>query len=254
VAYCEAAGDRIALLAPPPSLGPEQALRWRSRFDSPFAAAFYPWLDFGDPLTLTPANGTALRSVPPTGIAAGLIARAEARSGVGVAPANLVAGAVLGLSRQVSPEAFAALHAVSFDVFRRAPDGSVLLLGARTLSSDRDQRYLHARRLLTHVKRLVERRLGWAAFEPNRPELWSLVAHDLDANVLLPLYERGVFAGDTRELSYFIRCDATLNPRDQIDQGRLWCEVGIAPNVPAEYLVFRLAASPGLGAAPGEEG
>jgi hypothetical protein len=248
VAYCEAAGDRVALLAPPPSADPKWVEFWRRGFESAFAAAYYPWLIFGDPVLRPPA-----RRIPPTGVAAGIIARAEARSGVGRSPANLAALSVSGTARPVSVTEWGDLHEASLNLFR--PEiGEVRLLGGRTLSLHRDLRYLHVRRLLTHLERVIERRMGWAAFEPNAPELWSSLRYDLDAHVLQPLFLRGAFAGDTPEKSYFIRCDETLNTRAQRDQGRIWCEIGIAPSVPAEYIVFRLSASRDAGSLVREEG
>ncbi len=247
VASCEAAGDRVALLAPPPSADPKWVAFWRRGFESAFAAAYYPWLVFGDPVLRPPA-----RQIPPTGVAAGIIARAEARSGVGRSPANLAALSVAGTARPVSVTEWGELHEASLNLFR--PEiGEVRLLGGRTLSLHRELRYLHVRRLLTHLERMIERRMGWATFEPSAPELWSTLRYDLDAHVLRPLFLRGAFAGEIPEKSYFIRCDETLNPRAQREQGRLWCEIGIAPSVPAEYIVFRLSASRGAGSLVREE-
>ena len=116
-------------------------------------------------------------------------------------------------------------------------------MGARTASSDPEFRYLHVRRLLTHIKRVLDRTMQWVVFEQNNPTLWSRVVHDIETRVLRPLFERQAFAGDTPQTSYFVQCDQALNPRSQTDQGILRCEVGVAPNTPAEYIVFRLAAS-----------
>lgn len=237
VAYCESAGDRVALLSPPPSADPRSAAVWRKNFNSAFAAAYYPWLLFGDPVVLPP-----VRRVPPTGVAAGIIARAEARFGVGRSPANLTALSVLGTARPVSTEEWGFLHESSLNLFRPGLS-DVRLLGGATLSLEGDWHYLHVRRLLTHLERVIQRRMGWVAFEPNTPSLWSRVRHDVGANVLRPLFQRGAFAGDTPETSYFIRCDEKLNTREQLDLGRMWCEVGVAPSVPAEFIVFRLSAS-----------
>jgi hypothetical protein len=237
VAYCEASGDRVALLAPPPSADPRRVAVWRRGFESAFAAAYYPWLLFGDSV-VTPA----VRLVPPTGVAAGIIARAEARFGVGRSPANLTALSVIGPAQPVTTEEWGALHEESLNLFRPGIS-EVRLLGGRTLSTQGEWRYLHVRRLITHLERVVERRMGWVVFEPNTPALWSRIRHDLDAHVLRPLFQRGAFAGDTAEQSYFIRCDEKINTRAQLEQGRVWCEIGVAPSVPAEYIVFRLSAS-----------
>jgi phage tail sheath protein FI len=241
IQLCEDLGDRVALLTPPPSATPAQAVVWRRRIDSAFAAAYYPWLDFGDVVTDPP-----IRRVPPQGVVAGLIARSEQRAGVGRAPANLQTMAVVGPSPAVSDDEWAMLHEANLDVFVRTPSG-VRLMGARTLSSDPDFRYLHPRRLLSHIERLLRRRMTWAVFEPHTEALWRLITTDIETHVLRPLFERGAFAGDSPETSYFVRCDASVNPGYERDLGRVHCDIGIAPNVPAEYIVFRLAAGRELG-------
>lgn len=238
VAWCEAHGDRIVLLAPPPSLDPRRAVQWRRRIDSAFAAAYYPWLQFGDPIARPP-----VALAPPTGVAAGLIARAERAFGVGRAPANLDAAMVVGPDRKVDGDDWALLHGAAINVFRPLPGRGVRLLGARTLASDRELRYLHVRRLITHVVRRLQRRMVWAVFEPHTASLRERVRRDVETHVLRPLFQRGAFAGDSATTSYFVRCDEALNPRASQDQGRLITEIGVAPNIPAEFLVLRLETS-----------
>lgn len=247
VAYCELAGDRVALLSPAPSVDPAHAEAWRHNHDSAFAAGYYPWLKFGDPVTRPP-----IRTVTPVGVAAGIIARAEKRFGVGRSPANLKGESVIGTARVVTKDDWARLHQSDFDVFRPLP-GDVRLLGGRTLSNDRPFRYLHVRRLITHIERVLARRMVWAAFEPNTLSTWSRVKHDVESHILLPLFRRGAFAGDTPQTSYYVRCDEVTNPRAQQALGKLVCEIGVAPNLPAEYIVFRLAATREIGITVEEE-
>jgi hypothetical protein len=238
IAWCEGHGDRVVLLAPSPSLDPHRAVQWRRRIDSAFAATYYPWLQFGDPIAQPP-----VRPAPPTGVAAGIIARAERAFGVGRAPANFEASMVVGPDRSIDGDGWALLHGTSMNVFRPLPARGVRLLGARTLSSDRDFRYLHVRRLITHIVRRLQRRMVWAAFEPHTASLRERVRRDVEAYILRPLFQRGAFAGDSPKTSYFVRCDDTLNPRSSQELGRLIAEVGVAPNIPAEFLVLRLETS-----------
>jgi hypothetical protein len=238
IAWCEAHGDRIALLAPSPSLDPHRAVQWRRRLDSAFAAAYYPWLQFGDPIAQPP-----VRLAPPVGVAAGIIARAERAHGVGRAPANFASSMVIGPDRKVSADEWGLLHGAALNVFRPLPTRGVQLLGARTLSSNREVRYLHVRRLITHLVRRLQRRMVWAAFEPHTPSLRERVKRDVEAHILRPLFQRGAFAGDSPRTSYFVRCDDVLNPRASADLGRLISEIGVAPTTPAEFIVLRLETS-----------
>lgn len=248
VAMCERLGDRIALLSPPPSASPKQTVLWRSHFSSPFAAAYYPWLLFGDAVTHPP-----VRLLPPLGVSAGIIARSELQFGVGRAPANLSVYYCTGLAHAVDDAEWAYLHEVSCNLFRQQPN-EIRLLGARTLSSDPEYRYLHVRRLITHIKRLLYARMQWVVFENNNPSLWARLRRDIEARVLRPLFLRGAFATDAPETSYFIRCDEVTNPRQRTDEGRLVCEIGVAPTIPSEYIVFRLSATRSEGLSVGEVG
>lgn len=238
ITWCEGHGDRIALLAPSPSLDPRRAVQWRRRIDSAFAASYYPWLQFGDPIAQPP-----VRRVPPTGVAAGIIARAERAFGVARAPANLDASMVIGPDRSVDGDEWSLLHGKAMNVFRPLPARGVRLLGARTLSSDPELRYLHVRRLITHIVRRLQRRMVWAAFEPHTASLRERVRRDVESHILRPLFDRGAFAGDSPKTSYFVRCDDTLNPRPSQELGRLITEIGVAPNIPAEFIVLRLETS-----------
>ena len=47
--------------------------------------------------------------------------------------------------------------------------------------------------------------------------------------------------GETEDKAFFITCDRTTMTQDDILNGRLICEIGIAPVKPAEFVVFRLS-------------
>ena len=70
VAMCEERRDRIAVLDAPfaaagdETLGPAVIRNWRSRFDSTYAALYYPWIRVSDPLRS--AIGLT-RDIPPSG-------------------------------------------------------------------------------------------------------------------------------------------------------------------------------------------
>ena len=46
--------------------------------------------------------------------------------------------------------------------------------------------------------------------------------------------------GDREEEAFFVRCDATVMTQDDIDGGRLVCEIGIAVVKPAEFVILRI--------------
>jgi len=55
------------------------------------------------------------------------------------------------------------------------------------------------------------------------------------------LYRRNAFAGNTEAESFFVSCDAALNPPQSQALGRLIAEVGVAPAAPLEYLVLQVS-------------
>ena len=91
IQHCEKLRDRLALLDPPFSaarddkLGVGAVRAWRSRFDSKYAAFYYPWLRVVDPLR-SPIS--LMREIPPSGHVAGQYAQNDCQFGVHKAPAN----------------------------------------------------------------------------------------------------------------------------------------------------------------------
>ena len=45
----------------------------------------------------------------------------------------------------------------------------------------------------------------------------------------------------TAEEAFFVRCDRTTMTQDDIDNGRLICQVGLAPVKPAEFAILRFS-------------
>jgi uncharacterized protein len=50
----------------------------------------------------------------------------------------------------------------------------------------------------------------------------------------------GALVGRTADEAFFVRCDEKTMTEDDIQQGRLICEIGIAPSRPAEFVIFRI--------------
>ena len=40
--------------------------------------------------------------------------------------------------------------------------------------------------------------------------------------------------------AYFVRCDRTTMTQNDIDNGRMICLIGVAPTMPAEFVIFRI--------------
>jgi len=244
IAQCERRRDRIALLDAPfetsanAQLAASGLRAWRQRFDSPFAALYAPWLDVADPLR-GGGSASGLRAIPPCGHVAGLIAATDLRRGVHVAPANVSLQWIQGLSLSINDELHGLLNAIGVNALRAQPGRGVRVLGARTMASDTDWRFLNVRRLVCMIGKALDRSLQWAVFEPNdwrlRAKLTLVVGSFLHA-----LWTRGAMAGATPDEAFFVRCDESNNPQQSRELGELLLELGIAPTVPFEFIVLRV--------------
>ena len=53
-------------------------------------------------------------------------------------------------------------------------------------------------------------------------------------------WRAGALFGTREQDAFFITCDQTTMTQDDILNGRLICEIGIAPVRPAEFVIFRI--------------
>jgi hypothetical protein len=224
----------IALLDVPPGLNQRQILRWRTAFNSAYAAAYHPWLDVSRRDDLR----NALITIPPSAAAAGIIAHTENLFGIQQGPANVTAAEVVNVGAVVSPAAHDELHQQSINVYLRERDG-VRLTAARTLSRSSDYRQLSVRRLVTMLRLSLEQQMQWAVFEPNSASLRADIRRQIET-YLRRLFRAGAFQGAEEAEAFFVRCDASLHPARVLDAGQLIAEIGIAPAEPLEFILVRL--------------
>jgi len=213
---------------------------------SPNAALYFPWIDLPDPL-----DPSVMRTNPPSGAIAGVFARTDVSRGVWVAPAGteaVLTGAMPSL--KVSNAEQGRLNPKTVNCLRRMGDSTVVW-GARTRAGgsggDPRWRYVPVRRLAMFIERSIDRGLDWTVFEPNDEPLWAAVRLEV-TQFLNTLFRQGAFQGATASDAYFVRCDRSTMTQDDIDNGRLIIEIGIAPLKPAEFVVIRigqLARKPG---------
>lgn len=240
---------RVAILDLPPGLTGGEILEWRRAVQSSLgcSALYAPYL------RVAPAEDpeAALATVAPCGAVCGAIARAEALRGVYEAPANEAIRGVVSLHEDgLLPDA-GFLHEARVDLIRPTERG-LFLLGSRTTSEDPEWTHLHVRRLLHWLERQLAVDTRWAVFEPNDRRLWARLAHAVERR-LRGVLAAGGLAGRTPEDSYFVRCDARTNTR-AAEEGKVIVEVGVAPSVPAEMIVFELTQLTAGAGVEGERG
>ncbi|HEX3786612.1 MAG TPA: phage tail sheath subtilisin-like domain-containing protein [Pseudonocardiaceae bacterium] len=237
IAHCELMGDRVAVLDPPPGLGPQRIKEWRTDiagYDSKYATLYYPWIKVMDPL-----RGRA-EFIPPSGHMAGVWARTDATRGVHKAPANEVVRGVIALETGMTRGEHDQLNPIGVNCIRAFPGQGIRIWGARTLSSDPEWRYLNVRRLFNFVEKSILSGTNWVVFEPNDRFLWERVNRTI-SSFLRRVWRSGALFGGSPEEAFYVKCDAENNPPENIDVGILTVDVGIAPVKPAEFVVFRVS-------------
>jgi len=204
------------------------------------AALYFPWIRVANPL-----NENRLESFAPCGAVAGVIARTDATRGVWKAPAGQEAtlSGVSELDVRLTDQQHGILNPLGVNCLRTFPVAGRVVWGARTLrGADElaDQwAYLPVRRLALFIEESLYRGTQWVVFEPNDEPLWSQIRLNVGA-FMNGLFRRGAFQGTTPAQAYFVRCDRTVNPQEDIDRGIVNIIVGFAPVKPAEFVVISI--------------
>ncbi len=240
--FCAARGDVFAILTTPPRTEQAAALEYVDALRSSLAgeetaafsygAIYHPWIVRAD---------DPFRETPPDGAMAGLYARRALARGGWVAPANEDLREVLALAPAVARQRHLDFEQAQINLIRREPHGFTCL-SEQTLSSDPDLRTAHVRRLLILLRRLALREGHTYVFEPNSDAFRRLVQRSF-RSVMDVLFERGAFAGRTPASSYRVITDASVNPPQSVEQGRLIVELRVAPSMPLRFLTVRLVQS-----------
>lgn len=235
---------RFALFDPPSSQMQMEDIRgWRQKLgDTAYAALIFPWIGISagaESRNLSSTSTESLRWIPPSGHVAGIVARTDLGEGVHRAPANVPLRGVERLAMEIDATQHGLLNVEGINCIRSLAGRGMRLLGARTLSSMAEWRYINVRRLVSALEKTLEKSLQWAVFEPNNVLLRQAVTYNIGA-FLQRLWRRGALAGEKPEAAYAVKCDEDNNPPNIRDAGRLLAEVAVAPTVPFEFIIFRL--------------
>ena len=234
IAHCENLGSRFAVLdAPMDSTSVNELNTHRSAYDSSYAALYAPWIQAYDPLLKRPTF------LPPSGSMCGVYARTDVDRGVFKAPANEIVKGCTGLYVNYNEAEQGKLNPNGINLIRAIPGQGIRVWGARTCSSDGNWKYVNVRRLFIFLEESIRRNTGWVVFEPNDQALWSRVEGTISL-FLEGQRRNGALAGATPEQAYYVNIGHNTMTQDDILNGRLICEIGVAPVRPAEFVVFRI--------------
>jgi len=233
IAHCENLHSRFAVLDMPKELyKTKDLIDYRNLIDSTYAAMYHPWVQIFDRAANKPAF------IPPSGAVMGVYSRTDIARGVHKAPANEVVQCT-GLSINYTKAEQDILNPEGINLIRQMPGQGIRVWGARTASSNSAFKYVNVRRLFIFVEESIKANTNWVVFEPNDATLWQRVALTV-SSFLDGLWRNGMLAGGSSSESYFVEIGPSTMSRDDIMNGRLICNIGIAPSRPAEFVIFRV--------------
>lgn len=185
--------------------------------------------------------------LPASAAMAGIYARVDRDKGVWKAPANVSVSAVVEPVTKITSEAQEGLNVdptagKSINAIRSFNGKGTLIWGARTLAgNDNEWRYISVRRLFIMIEESVQKATAFAVFEGNDATTWLKVKGMIDG-YLYGLWERGALAGPTPESAFFVNVGlgTTMTAQD-ILEGRMNVEIGIAAVRPAEFIILRFS-------------
>jgi len=233
VGHCENLKSRFAVLDMPKEMSkPKDLLEFRQIVDSTYCAMYHPWVKVFDRVAGKPGL------IPPSGAVLGVYARTDTNRGVHKAPANEVIFAT-GLAVDYNKQEQDVLNPEGINLIRRLPGQGIRIWGARTASSNVSFKYVNVRRLFIYLEESIKANTNWVVFEPNDSDLWSRVQISI-TGFLNDMWRSGMIVGSTPQEAYFVEIGPSTMSKDDIANGRLICNIGIAPSRPAEFVIFRV--------------
>lgn len=185
--------------------------------------------------------------LPPSAAIAGIYASVDRDRGVWKAPANVSVASVIGPVSKITNDDQDGLNVdvdagKSINAIRAFAGKGTLVWGARTLAgNDNEWRYVPVRRLFIMIEESARKATSFAVFEPNDATTWLKVKGMIES-FLYGLWERGALAGPAPATAYFVHVGLgkTMTTQD-ILEGRMIVEIGIAAVRPAEFIILRFS-------------
>ncbi|MAR90925.1 MAG: phage tail protein [Pseudomonadales bacterium] len=231
--HCRKMRYRVGIADSRADMALSEVRQFRSQFDDSRLALYYPWVVTADPRGIEPSI-----NVPPAGFIAGVYANTDVQRGVHKAPANEPVIGALGFAQDINRFQQELLNPDGVNCLRSFPGRGHRVWGGRTLSSDPEWKYVNVRRYFLYLERSIEKSTQWVVFEPNGERLWDNVRISIE-NFLYNEWVNGRLLGSAKT-AYFVRCDRSTMTQNDLDNGRLVCEVGVAALKPAEFVIFRI--------------
>ena len=184
--------------------------------------------------------------IPASPAIAGIYANIDSTRGVWKAPANV------NIDNAIGPE-YLVTHKEQRDLNVDAQDGKsinvirkfegrgpAIVWGARTLAGNSNEwRYISVRRYFNMVEESTKNATEQFVFEPNDINTWVRVK-SMISNYLTQQWKSGALQGASTKEAFFVHVglDETMTYQD-ILEGRMIVEIGLAVVRPAEFIILR---------------
>jgi phage tail sheath protein FI len=185
--------------------------------------------------------------VPPSGAMAGIYATVDGTRGVWKAPANVSVNTVIEPLVNIDDNMQQDLNidsnaGKSVNAIRAFTGKGILVWGARTLDGNsNDFRYISVRRFYIMVEESVKKAANQFVFEPNDGNTWVKIRAMIE-NYLTNLWRLGALAGSKPELAFYVKVGLGQTMTfDDILNGKMIVEIGMAPVRPAEFIILRFS-------------
>lgn len=235
--------DCLAIVDPPFGLTVREIIDWQNgvhplnsdRFDSDFAALYWPWLQITDTYNNIPVW------VPPSGTVLATICYSDNLSAVWFAPAGLTRGVTQGVANVYSRPTLAERDQMygnqnAINPIISYPDiAGFVIWGQKTLQRaptalDR----VNVRRMMFFIEKSIKNIARALLFEPNTEALRSTFVSACTS--ILSEVQQGQGLTD-----FVIKCDEELNPPDVIDRNELRARIGVVPTRAVEFIFIEFS-------------
>jgi hypothetical protein len=201
---------------------------------------YHPWIRVEDP-----AGGldAPFRWISPVGHVGGLISRLDRERGAHYTPANALLFDAVDVAAGYAAAEQALLLASGINLIRCQSGQGLQVWGGRTAAHPRrnpEGMFLAHRRLIHRLVRAIRRVAEPLVFDNHDVELRLTIVRTI-TGVLLEAFRAGALKGTREEEGFQVRCDESNNPPEDEDLGRVLCEIALAPAVPMEFIILRVA-------------
>jgi phage tail sheath protein FI len=212
-------------------------------------AVYYPNLTIPSPTSSVP--GATVTAYPGGAVAAKFVTT-DASRGVFKSPAGLEArlSGVVSVPRLTNQEldnlnnGSATPNTLStatpINAIRYIPGSGIVVMGARTLNTSYQTKYISVRRSLIYLRKTLTDLTSFAIFETNDQRLWNRLQTTCEA-ALISFWQSGGLKGANASDAFFVKCDNILNTTASIAAGEVHLEIGVALQRPAEFVVIRIS-------------